>query len=57
MTKQEITDKINSVYEAVESSKCGKLTTGERDPNNNVVYNGFALQVFMKALDSEFGKK
>jgi len=56
MTAQEIAQTINTIYEGVEKSKCGKLLTGEKDPNGNLVYNGFSLQTFMSILKSTFDK-
>ena len=50
LTSQEIANIINTTYEGIEKSKCGKMTTGERDPNNNIVYNGFALQNYFEVL-------
>lgn len=56
LTSQEIANIINTTYEGIEKSKCGKMTTGERDPNNNIVYNGFALQTFFKVLEISLPK-
>ncbi len=56
MSSQEIAITINSIHEGVEKSKCGKLLTGEKDPNGNLVYNGFALQTFMAIVKATFEK-
>ena len=43
MTKQEISEKINAIYEGIESSKCGKMFTGDKDPAGNPIFNNLAM--------------
>ena len=57
LNPNEVSQMIDVIYQGVEKSKCGKLLTGEKDPNGNLVYNGFALQTFMSILKSTFDKK
>lgn len=57
MTAQEITNTINNIHEGIEKSKCGKLDSGMKDPNGNVVYNGLAFNTFFKIVEATFTKE
>jgi len=57
MTKQEITEKINAIYEGIESSKCGKMFTGDKDPAGNPIFNNLAMNTYFKLLDNMFPKE
>jgi hypothetical protein len=55
IAQKQLTEVINTAYDAVEASKFGKLLTGERDPNGHIVYNSISLQVFMNILVNTLG--
>lgn len=57
MDAQQITNKINAIYEGIEKSKCGKMFTGDKDPAGNPVFNTLAMNTYFKILDSEFPKE